>query len=164
MSNARYDEIIARELAAITQPIASPAVAPLGYGVDLDCVTDCTDDFAELDPSSPRGIAQALLRRYQTRRGMIDDPDYGLDVRSYCNRGVDVAELRSLATRMAAEARKDDRVASASVTVDFASIDGALDCTVEITPAIPGVDDFTLTFAVTDAGVLIDSLQITGGA
>ena len=149
------------ELAGLT-PIEMPAVEPLGYGIDLDCSTDCTDDFAEVDPQSPRAIVQALIRRYTTRRGTIDDKEYGLDVRAFCNRGVTLDELRSLSTMMSAEARKDDRVESARVTVESSLVTHRLDCVVVIEPADPRLAEFTLTFAVTSAGVLVDTIGITG--
>lgn len=161
MSNSTVDAALAREIAAIT-PIDTPATEPLGYGIDVDCVTDCTDDFATLDSESPRAIVQWLLRVYQTPRGMLDDPDLGCDVRGYCNRGVTVDDLRTLQTRMASEARKDDRIENARVTVTASLASKQLDCLVEIAPANPALTDFSLTFSVTEAGVLLDTLKITG--
>jgi hypothetical protein len=160
MSNSTFDTAVAAELATLTR-VTDPATEPLGYGSDLSCVVDVTDDFAELDPDSPEGISQSLVRRYMTPRGTLpDDADYGLDIRAWCNRGMTVLELRSLSAQMASEARKDDRIDDVRIDLGVALATSSIDCKIVITPADPRVQTFTLTFSATDAGVLKDTIHI----
>lgn len=161
MSNPVFDAAVAAELALLTR-VTDPAVEPFGYGGDLACVLDVTDDFAELDGDTPRGVAQSLLRRYTTPRGsMPDDADYGLDLRAYCNRGVTLTELRSLQAQMAAEARKDDRIDEARIETSVSLATSRLDAKIVIVPVDPRLQAFTLTFGVTDAGVIKDTIGLT---
>jgi hypothetical protein len=165
--NSTFADALAAELATMTR-VTEPASAPLGYGGDLSCTSDVTEDFAELDPESPKAIIQALIRRLTTPRGALaDDADYGFDIRPWCNRGVTLADLRTLSAQMAAECRKDDRVASVRIDVTSATTtlaSGVLACTIMIAPVNPATQDFTLTFSATDAGVLIDTIGVTSGA
>ena len=138
---------IAADIAELTRVVPVPT-APLGYGVDLSCVDDLTEDLAEVDPFSPVAIGEALLRRLTTPRGQLpDDPDYGFDIRGYCNRGVPVGELRSLAGQIRSEVTKDDRVEDATVTVTIPSLN-SMTVAILVTPADPTLDTFTLTFSV----------------
>ena len=159
--NATLKAALDAELALLTRMV-TPPTGPLGYGTDLDCITDVQDDFREVDPISPRAIVQALARRYQTPRGTLeDDRDYGFDIRSYCNRGVTSDDLRSLSLLMVAEGRKDDRVDDIAVSV-FGDISSSeLRCDVKITPAIPGIAPFSATLSVTDSEVLIQTISTT---
>lgn len=162
--NGIFQRAIATQIATLTR-IADPATEPLGYGTDLDCAADCRDDFSEIDPQSPRAIVQALIRRWTTPRGaLVDDPDYGFDIRAYYNRGVTLSELRALTMQMASEARKDDRVSDIRVSANASLQTSELYITARITPADPDTATFTLTFAVTSADVLIDTITIAAAA
>jgi hypothetical protein len=155
---------IAADLATLTREVDPPS-GPLGYGRDLSCVLDVTPDFAEIDPMSLEAISQALIRRLITPRGaLVDDPDYGLDLRGYCNRGATTAELRGLSSAVRGECRKDDRVDDVLVTLTLELVAAAQRLSVQltVTPADPTLATFTLTFAVTSAGVLTDTLTVTG--
>ena len=164
VGNSIIDAAIAADLATLEREV-QPSTAALGYGIDLDCVADVTEDFAETDPESPEGIAQATIRRLTTPRGSLaDEPDYGFDLRSYANRGVATAELRTLALAVASEAGKDDRVLRADVDLAASLVARTLDVLIRIMPADPALQEFALTFVVTDADVLLDTITITAGA
>lgn len=156
--NTLFAEAIAADIATLERVVEAPT-GDLGYGTDLSCVDDLTEDMAEIDPSTARGIGEAAIRRLTTPRGgLVDDPDYGLDLRGYCNHGVTSEELRTLASRASAELLKDDRIDSATVTLSTNTASTDLRVTVTITPADPNVATFALVFAVTDSAVLIETI------
>lgn len=158
--NIVYAEAAAAELATLTRIVGVPVEDSLGYGRDLACITDLDPRLAEVDPMSPGAITQAVIRRFITpRTGLIDDADYGLDVRAHCNRGVTLRDLRALAGAMQGEAQKDDRVATATVIVTASSLGQVLSMQVEIVPADPALAEFSFTFAVTDASVLMVTIN-----
>jgi hypothetical protein len=153
-------DVIAAELATLARATAAP-VGPLGYGRDLSCVSDLANDLAEVDPASPVAIVEACLRRLTCPRGgLIDDPDYGLDLRAYCNRGVTITELRALDGAIRTELKKDDRVSDVDAAVSTTTLtDAALRVTVRITAADPDLEPFAFVFAVTDASALLESIS-----
>src|SRR5262249_23081946 len=112
-------DAIEADLATIVREVDAPEEA-LAYGRDLVCTTDVTDTLEEVDPESAEAVAQAIFRRYLTPRGsLIEDPDYGLDFTGISNQGLAYDELRELADQAQAEAKKDDRVDHAEVTLDY---------------------------------------------
>lgn len=156
MSQIVFDSIAA-DLAELTRIVPVPT-PPLGYGNDLSCVEDVTEALDEVDPFSPVAIGEALLRRLTTPRGQLpDDPDYGFDIRGYCNRGVPTGELRELAGQIRSEVSKDDRVEDASVTVTVPDL-STMSVRIEVTPADPLLDPFSLTFAVVSGQLLLEAL------
>lgn len=133
----------------------------LGFGTDLSCIDDVTETLEEVDPFSQEAIAQASIRRITTPRGsMIDDPDYGLDIRGYANKGVTLSDLRDLAGLIRAEVTKDDRVDDAQVNVTSSGVAAGrrLFVSLVLTPSDPSVSTFTLTLAVTDGAVLLEAM------
>jgi hypothetical protein len=148
----------ALDLAPIKLELGALPSGELGYGRDLSCVLDLTDDLAEVDPLSPVAIGEATLRRLLTARGSLPDHrDYGLDVRGMCNRGVPYSELRDLAGQVRNEISKDDRIESATVTVT-PQAGGQLDFAVRITPAVVGLTPFSLTFAVVSGQLTVEAI------
>lgn len=142
-STAPYSE------ASSVAPGDPPAGGELGYGTDLSCTTALDPGLAEVDPSSPSAIVEALIRRYITPRGgLLDDPNYGYDVRAWLNRGATNASLQALAGAMQAEARKDDRVLDVEITITTDN-NLPLSIRVVVTPVAPAVEPFEFTFAVT---------------
>ena len=155
MSKTVLDAIDA-DLATLERAVPAPS-SDLGYGVDLSCVSDITEDLAEVDPFSRQAIAEAVISRLTTARGSLpDDPDYGIDLRSYCNRGVTAAELRNLSGSCRSEILKDDRVEDATVGVIVAG--PALSVGVRLTPANPAVEPFSLTFVVTSGSATLEAI------
>jgi hypothetical protein len=150
-------DLINADIATLTTLVVPPATdAQLGWGVDLSCVSDCADSFAEIDPNSPIGIAEAAIRRLTTPRGaMQDDPDYGLYLSGYCNNGVSVQQLQDLNGMIVNELRKDDRIDDVGVTVAQSDDFKELSVTLTITPADPTQAQFTLVLSVTSGDVLL---------
>lgn len=160
MSNSIIDAAIAADLATLTERVADVPAAPLGYGRDLACVTDITADCAEVDPMSRAAVVQAVLRRLTTPRGkLIDDPDYGFDVRQFANRAATNVELRSIGDQCRGEAVKDDRVFDATITATYDDAARKLTVSVMLDCYDPVLGTFDFTFAVTaDGTALLETL------
>lgn len=152
-------DAIEADLATIPREVDAPD-DELGYGRDLSCVTDLTPDLDEVDPQSPQGIAEAICRRFISPRGcLIEDPDYGLDLRGICNKAITYEELRELADQAQAEAKKDDRVDHAEVTLDYDDITSTLTVDTLITPVDPTLGPFSFVFVVAEDGTpLLESV------
>ncbi|AKF06084.1 GPW/gp25 family protein [Sandaracinus amylolyticus] len=152
-------DAIAAELALLERELPTPA-APFGYGADLSCASDLTPTMESVDPFSTRAIAEAAARRLDTPRGsLVDDPDYGLDLRSYLNRGTTAADINTLADRVRTEVAKDDRIARVRVVVTPSADGSELRVALQIQPVDANAGPFSLTLAVTSAGVLIEELR-----
>jgi len=159
--NATFAAALARELATLTRIVGVP-IETLGYGRDLACVADVDPNLAEVDPASPTAIVQATIRRFTTPRGaLVDDADYGLDIRSITNRGATRRDILALSGMLRGEATKDDRIESCgvSLTATLTPLGARLDVGVSITPADPDLREFAFTFAVTDADVLTGTIN-----
>lgn len=150
--NASLTTYLASELAALPS-VPAPVLGQLGYGRDLSCVSDCSDDFAEIDGSTPLIIMQALARRFQTPRGkLLSDSDYGLDLRGKVNRGTTVSDLRALQTQAIGECMKDDRVERVTLELSYAA--DTLSMRALVTPRDPRLEPFPMVLAITDLVVL----------
>lgn len=142
------------ELATLSRVVDVPE-PPFTYGTDLSCTLDLDPLLAEVDPASPMAIVEATIRRFVTPRGgLLDDANYGLDVRAHCNRGITQRDLRALAGALQGEAQKDDRVAKANVSLTADTRAGTLAIDVQIIPSDPRLETFDFTFAVTSGAVL----------
>ncbi len=129
----------------------------LGYGTDIAWTLDAREPMQDVDPTSTDAIGQAVLRRLDCPRGrLVDDADYGLDLVGYLNRGTTPAEVNTLAGAVRNEIEKDDRVASATVVV--VPTRDSLSVRIRIIPASAERDVFTLTLAVTSAGVVLQEI------
>lgn len=147
------------ELALLERIAPSPS-APFGYGADLICTTDLTAQMDEVDPTSTRALAEALLRRLDTPRGALpDDADYGRDLRAMVNRGVTTDDVRAIAGQVRSELEKDDRVDAARVIVTPAADGSRLRVQCWVTPVDPRIGGFTMTLAVTSAEILIEEIS-----
>lgn len=157
--NATVAAAIAEELEQLEREKDPPA-PPYGYGSDLYCDGDLVERMIELDPFAPLALGQALARRLDCPRGALpDDPDYGLDLRGYLNRGVTFDELRTLSTRIRNEVERDDRVDSVVVTLTLSTDGKRLAVELAVTPVDPQTGTFALTLAVTSAEVLIEAMR-----
>lgn len=147
--------LIAAESAASSAAERSPRAAPanVGFGSDLSCVSDLDPYMVEVAEDDETGVSQALARRFQTGRGrLIDEPDYGLDLRQFARKGVRRIDPVAIAGMIRAEASKDDRVASVDVVVTENS-DGRLEAS--LNGATYAAGPFSLTMVVTDAEVIL---------
>lgn len=156
--NATIKKAIDDEIAKLVRLQPAP-VPPFGYGSDLDCFDDITDDAAELDPNSTLGLAQAAYHYVSSPRGsIVDAPDVGIDLRSYLNVPLTAARVTELAGDVSSEIKKDDRFAEVTVTVQQPTL-ASLRVSITIEPADPELDTFALILAVTDAGVLVEAFE-----
>lgn len=131
-------------------------MADQDFGLDLWC----TDDLlAELRPvSGVMLLAQALIRRWTTPRGMLlDDPGYGTDVRENMNETVDESTIDRMRSELRSEALNDERVAECTVTAAvYTQSTGKVRFTVEIT-----VHDGSLFSLVLDvSAVSVDLITV----
>lgn len=150
---------IAAQLAGLEQSTDFP-VEPFGYGSDISADSDLDEDMNETDPFSTLGLAQALVRRLDCPRGALpDDRDYGIDLRSYVNRGMTDDEIRELAGAIRAEVTKDDRVDLAAVTVSPDSTGTMFTVVIAVTPVNVEIGEFTLTLSATSAEILIEEIR-----
>ncbi len=149
---------IATELALLTLVTDFP-VEPFGYGSDISGDSDLAADLSEVDADSTLALAQAIVRRLDCPRGALpDDKNYGIDVRSYLNRGTTAAEIRQLGGQIRNEVLKDDRVESVVVTVQPNSTGSELRIELAIRP-LSTAGEFTLTLAATSAAILIEEIR-----
>lgn len=156
--NATVRDAIAAELATLTRVVDAP-VEPFGYGSDLSCADDLTEYCDEVNGGSKLALGQALYRRVTTPRGsLIDDPDYGLDVPGFLNRGATQRELAGLAGAIRNELVKDDRVESAQAQVTIES-QRSMRVAIEITPVDASIAPFGLTFAVKDGAAMLEEIR-----
>jgi len=152
-------DTIAAELLLLERVTDFP-VAPFGYGVDVRCAADLSARMEEVDPFSVLGLGEAIVRRLDCPRGRLaDDPNYGLDLRGYCNRGTTAAELRTLAGRIRSELRKDDRIEDVLVEVDPSSTGTDLAVRLDVTPIDPDLGGFRLTLSASSAAILIEEIS-----
>lgn len=164
-NNPTFDEAFALELSSLASeprlvPVPVPGAA-LGYGTDLSCTNDCTDNFDEVDPFSQRALAEALIRRLMTRRGaLLDDQNYGLGIYLWLNHAATPRDLQSYSDQVVGECSKDDRCPTGNTcSVSFDLATGRLGFVLRIDPVDPRTGTFTLTFAVTpDGEALIESI------
>ena len=99
----------------------------LGFGSDLWCELDLDPMMRELDADDPLLVAQTVLRLITIERGTYpDDPNVGTNLFSWLRRPTDARFRASLEGAIAAEARRDERVLTLSVTVSpSATLDSA---------------------------------------
>lgn len=142
--------------------LATTTLAPTGdllYGRDLSCAIDLSPDLREVDPGSPVGIGESVIRRLTCPRGRLpDDPSYGLDVRAFCNRATPTAELRDLAGIIRNEVLKDDRIDEATVDVTFPA-PRSLRVAIVIQPVASALGPFSLIFAIVDGQVAVEAMR-----
>lgn len=82
------------------------------YGHDISCTSDLHPGRVA---SGATLLAEAAFRRLITPRGrLIDDPEYGFDVRGLMSAGLTEADLALLPSRVVAELHKDQRISSVS--------------------------------------------------
>lgn len=116
------------------------------FGRDLSCVTDL--DPAMREVTGVDVMTQAIARRLGTPRGwVIDDPNYGYDLRDELSAEGDRTAPATIAARARAEILKDERVQSADASVVSSGPPGATSITVEVN-GVAAEGPFDLTLAV----------------
>ena len=120
------------------------------YGSDFAGVDDIDFNltFREGEVQEVIALEEAVARHYETPRGgLFYAQDYGMDLRSFIADAIDLDIAQAL---IASEARKDERVESATCTINVTETGAWL-----ISIAIVGSQDetFTLTFLVTSENI-----------
>lgn len=157
--NTTVGDAITTELALLEVLVDFP-VSPFGFGSDISGATDIAADVAEVDPFSTIALAQAIVRRLDTPRGSLpDDKDFGIDLRSYANRGMTAADIQSLAGQIRSELLKDDRIDTLIVTVRPSSTGTSLGVELAVRPVDPQVGGFALTLSASSASILIEEIR-----
>ncbi len=158
-----FDDAISSAFAAEVDFLApettvSPTVSDSEIGSDLSWTDDVDPAFRLV--TDTQLVGEAIYRRLITLRGMlIDDPDYGLDVRAMISKGFTPTQKAAIAGRIKQEVEKDERIQpGAIVTLDDSTPDVWRIAIRAVTSAGP----FTLTLNVTDAATKLGSLE--GGA
>lgn len=138
-------------LAELTREIPLPT-GDAGLGSDLDCLDDCTPQFDELPGDDIRLIKQANYHRLTTDRGtLIDDPDYGRNVRAMLHRAMTPADLVAEEGQCRNELRKDDRNETVDVKIQQL---GAFDFRVDVS-GTTAAGPYALTMAINELGTSI---------
>lgn len=98
-------------------------VSPMLYGTDASTYSGPGGD--DVSPmlglqSGVRVVAEAVARRLETRRGsLLGHPDEGLDVMGMLGARLTSAQASSLSREIEREVLRDERVLTATVTVDL---------------------------------------------
>lgn len=129
------------------------------YGLDLDCVEDLHITLRAAS-SEKLALAQAIARRMQTPRGrLLDDPEYGYDLRRWI--GTTDPPVALIEAAIASEARKDERVSDCSAIVTFDRDTHTIDARFAIVPrASSDSFDFTLSVGSLTASVLLEGSDL----
>jgi hypothetical protein len=107
-------------------------MATVDYGTDVFCVTDLDPSFRLVSGQQTTG--QAVARRLITERGtLLDDPNYGTDLRKYLGEPKSASVLARCSSDAEREALQDERVESAAAESTYVGDD--LKVSVELTTA-----------------------------
>lgn len=88
------------------------------FGTDVSAYPDLSETFEAI--SGPRVVAQRLWRRFSTARGGLSfHPNDGFDLRVLLNESFTADSLSRARSAIAAEAKKDEAVLDAAVSVEF---------------------------------------------
>lgn len=151
---AELDRVIA-SLPAAPAPVDG---AELGWGVDVSCVQDADDAFSELGPYDPRIITQAIARRFQTPRGtLLDDADYGLDLRGYLHKGMTQKDIRQLQTQALGEANKEQRIERSATVLTLTLALGVMSVSLRVTPLDPRGNPFSFVVRIDQLGAVVEN-------
>jgi hypothetical protein len=151
-------QTIEAEIVKLTRQSSTP-VPPLGYGVDLKCVTDLDPYLAETNPETIESLAQDCFHRVTTARlSLVDDPSYGIDVRAALNKPQSPQQIQSWSGQIASELRRDDRVIDVVANLVF-ELPATYRITIQVTPANPALTPFSLIVAVTNGEALLEAIN-----
>ena len=127
-----------------------------GFGRDMSCMTKLSTGRMV---GGKTLLTEAIFRRLSTPRGTLyggaEESAYGLDLAGYVGAVGDAVAAAAMPAVIESELRKDDRIASATVSVVRATTSAGLSTftiTIDVTPASE-LDDFALTLAVSDVTV-----------
>lgn len=128
---------------------------PFGYGSDLSCVSDFTDNFDEVDPNSREGLTEYVFRLLTADKDSIPDaPGRGYNLRKLLHKGMTRAEIRAQEGFVRGEVVQDDRFDGVRVemSIDVTKRDVPVRVRLFLTPADPKIKPFDFVFAIKDDG------------
>jgi len=147
-------DLINTRIAALSHDFETPT-GDFGFGSDLYCDNDLTAMMDEVDGDSILAVGQADYRRLTTARGsLVDDEDYGRDVRDMLATGQTSDQVLAFSGQIRNELRKDDRHESID-EVTFTGTGEAFDLKIRATIA---AGPYTLTLAITDSATILKEL------
>ena len=164
-----YADAVAAGLAEFVAPIQAVATA-LGFGCDLDCAGDITDDAAEIN-AVPTDVAacrkllgQGIYRMIVTAQGaIVDDRDYGLGIAALVNKAMTPVALQALSGQIRQAVEKDDRVDQATVRLTTSAgetgLGANLGISILVKPEDPSLGPFSLVMSVTDGEALLIAID-----
>jgi hypothetical protein len=118
------------------------------FGQCWSCIDDLTSPAVMV--SGNRAVAEAVLRRWGTSPGeLIDDPDYGFNLSDLISDDLGPSDIALAQQQAGAEAEKDQRVLSATVTLTLNNETGILTVNALIETA---TGPFTLVASVSAVG------------
>jgi hypothetical protein len=138
--------------------LAVAVAAIFDFGEDLWCINDLTEEGRTVTGIDV--LWQALLRRWTTVRGrLIDDDDYGTDLREFINEDVDALTLVRIRSEACAEAEKDERVTKCVPIPGGTSFDPTTGIITLALAVTVGETAFRLTLAV--SSVTVELLKVS---
>jgi hypothetical protein len=151
--NTTISEAFEADLATVEAEIDNSAATP-GWGSDLRCGEDLTEDFEELAPDDPLTVALHCFRGLNTdgeEGELADDPDWGIDLEKELSRGMTPNQIRDIETRIRGQVCRDDRLTNVQIVTRWAAATEEL--SIEISADIVDSDnDFSLTVVVSRTG------------
>jgi len=151
-------QTIEQEIAKLTRQSSTP-VPPLGYGIDLVCVTELDPYLAETNPDTIQSLAQDCFHRITTARlSLVDDPSYGIDIRAALNKPQSAQQIQSWSGQIQSELKRDDRVVDVVANLVF-TLPATYRITVLVTPADPNLTPFNLIMTVIDGEALLEAVH-----
>lgn len=149
-STVLCEDVLASAVTAyVPEVVLTPSTDP--YGRDLAGVSDIDELFIEVEGDD--AMVQALARRLITPRGtLIDDDDYGMDLRSYLSRKLTEPELAALPSSVANELRKDDAVIDVTCELVVYEAGERIELDIQVDR---GTDTLAFTFALTPSKVSV---------
>ncbi len=148
----------------LTEWLAEPPMSPeliAGYGRDLWCEADVRESAEETEGLLV--VAQCIYRRLSTDRGsLLGCPDFGLDIRSFLQTGMDPLAILAIPALVDQEIRKEPGVLNCTVEVRNSTPTSLeLSCLIEAIQENGEAGQFPLVVNVTQAGVEIAGLELT---
>jgi hypothetical protein len=153
---SKVSESMAAEIAALV-PYHSEPASPFGWGSDLSCDDDLSENMAEITKDDMLLVVQSCYRRLTTRRGTLeDDPDYGLDVMHLLHQGMTQTDLIVIAGQIRNELSKDDRLESVECRATYQDETLSVDIA-----GTTRVGTFSMTMGATAASVYLLSPELS---
>jgi len=131
------------------------------FGKDIACTTQLR---AGRFTTGPRLVGESLYRRLTTPRGMLrggeDEKNFGFDLLDLIGSAVTESDAAALPGRIAAEAKKDERIDEVFVNV-VRTQEGPVTSFVIVIDCTTAEGPFTLQLGVDDVTVELLGLQVS---